>query len=1009
MREIETFIKYRGRENILAVLAEGEPETAFPAALLEAGEPLAADVRGKSKRQVLRHLKERMPRLAAPLLHCSYDELYQRHRVYKMRRLAAAAGAVAALSLGFGAVTVSQNRRITENYQGKLENQSQYLAWLSADLLAHGDREAALLVAREALPGEGGDRPYVAEARIALENALYLYSMDMQYTLRPMKVLEHKGIVQNSFDYDPGEGVLLTRDTRAYLWDEETLGLIACWDDGTAYTDAKLAGGGRLLLLWEQGVRCVDFRSGTVLWEWQLPPCAREDCTASSTLLWDYCKETETLLCMESSPTTHRLPPDYEGPQIADRHGIHLIDTKTGTSRVWKPAEVYAPLLEESAPMRFVRTVKFSPDGSRLAIAWWETSSWEIPDAQKKSGICFRVLTPDTDDCLLREDAENADTVDGLTWLPDGAPFVVFVDESDKSIGVMGFSAPWQAVCWNPDSWERRFMYEDHSLRTTGQIITQTAEVFPSSAAEPTEVVTLIIDNVAVNLDLHTGECYSRMEDRKGLLLNHTWQWGLQMLVTSDGYVFTTTALEDRAWNPTATAYQYSLDLGTIDRAEWLGERVYLFTQTAVYCYSGVVDDSYSMLGRSIKDYGYNSAHTRLSILDYENTFALYDTADFSLLWQEECADSYFGRGAALLDDTYAAWVDPAWKGVRLRAISGADRTGFIPLTLTEGGAYRLEPGGPGRAILLLKSSGPTFSQKSQQAPWDAKNTALWLLDAEGERVVCQWSWQQLADALPIPQAERPAEFRVGIAGAGVTASGRYLLIACTADSGPFSSLMYEETSLLAWDLEEERWLALPQSLCRNLTDQLGQNTFFSQDGWLAPEGDVILLYIDKTAIAVADISTGEELCRLTVDGVASQEITFTPDGEHILFQDGSLRLQAYNWKTGEYTQSAIAPETGSMRFEFGEDGAVLSAVIKVASFYSDTAAVYRKIGPGEYQPETRIDRCSGCDGHTVIKNEDNLTRLYHYCSLDELLAKTAVILNGRELTELERENYLID
>jgi len=68
-KEIETFIKMHGREHIFAVLIEGEPADSFPEELLyidkivvdENGnehvekvpiEPLAADVRGKNKKEI---------------------------------------------------------------------------------------------------------------------------------------------------------------------------------------------------------------------------------------------------------------------------------------------------------------------------------------------------------------------------------------------------------------------------------------------------------------------------------------------------------------------------------------------------------------------------------------------------------------------------------------------------------------------------------------------------------------------------------------------------------------------------------------------------------------------------------------------------------------------------------------------------------------------------------------------------------------------------------------------
>ena len=1006
LREIETFIKYRGREHVLAVLAEGEPETAFPPILLEEGEPLAADIRGRNKGEMLRHARERMPRLAAPLLHCSYDELYQRHRVYKTRRLAAAAGIVAALSLGFGAVTLDQNQKITENYRGKLENQSQYLARLSEDLLKEGDREAALLVAMEALPKGTGDgsRPYVAEARIALEDALYTYKMDYQYNLRPKKVLEHKGALGNCSDYDPEEGVLLTSDSRVYLWDEADLELITCWDDGNSYKDAKLGGKGRLFLLGAEGIRCVNFRTGEVLWEWTFPDCPSPHCTLGDTLVWDYCRETDTLLCMEERAASHYL---WDvGMAVTDRHGIHLIDAATGQSRVWKPAGLYGELLSTDAPWRWIRKAVLSPDGKELAIAWRENTG-----DKERSGVSFRVLTLDSDGCPVREEFPGLESVGKITWLPDGAPLLVCLAEPGQGIGATGYSTRWQAVCWEPGSWERRFRYEDSCLNLANQVIVETADASPNTEDAP-NILSIVYDNVAVNLDLHTGERYSRMEDRKNFILNHIWAGGgLQMLITMDGYVFITNSVEDYVWDPKATAYQYSLDLGTVYKAERIGERVYLYTQKAVYCYCGVVDDGYTLTGKAVDEYWYDSAHSCLAILDYDNVLTLYDTGDFSVRWEESCASSGFGCTAALIDDQYAAFVDPEKKGIAFRALSGGGPAVTVPVEgLAEASAHiTVAPGGPGRATLFLGGVSPILQENPQLETEGLDDAALWLVDAGEGKIVRQRSWRELADALPIPPSDRPGEWYFSIAEARPTATGRYLLLACKAESSVFSDQTYKETVLLVWDIQEDRWVTLPQDLCRHLTGNLDYGSYFDNDGWIAPQGDLALLLSEKKELLVVDAGTGEELHRLALEGISGQEVSFTPDGDHILFQDGVGRMQVYNWREGRYTQSMTIPEEGALRYEFHENGELMAAGVKVGAFLSEATSIYRRAGPGEYRKETTISNCRSCDGSTVVIDNDSNSRLYRYYSLDDLLTKAKGLLKGRELTEIERKNYLID
>lgn len=93
-----------GREHILAVLVEGEPVDSFPDILrfeerevtdaegnvhiekIEV-EPLAADVRGKDKKEVLKQIKSELLRLVAPILGCNYDAIRTAFCFFKWNRL----------------------------------------------------------------------------------------------------------------------------------------------------------------------------------------------------------------------------------------------------------------------------------------------------------------------------------------------------------------------------------------------------------------------------------------------------------------------------------------------------------------------------------------------------------------------------------------------------------------------------------------------------------------------------------------------------------------------------------------------------------------------------------------------------------------------------------------------------------------------------------------------------------------------------------------------------------
>ena len=181
LQEIKTFIKLHGRNNILAVLVEGEPDEAFPEEIRfdEKGnpvEPLAADVRASSKKEMKKKIHAEKLRLLAALLHCSYDDLKQRHRERMIKRIITLMALGMVLLAGFVGYYAYSAAQIRANFKDKQINQSKYLADTATTLLKDGDRMTAIQVALEALYGDNNDRPYVAKAEYALNQTLYNYS-----------------------------------------------------------------------------------------------------------------------------------------------------------------------------------------------------------------------------------------------------------------------------------------------------------------------------------------------------------------------------------------------------------------------------------------------------------------------------------------------------------------------------------------------------------------------------------------------------------------------------------------------------------------------------------------------------------------------------------------------------------------------------------------------------------------------------------------------------------------
>lgn len=152
MQEIEYFKQLRHGQcnDILTLLVSGNPREVFPEALcyetkLVEGtngeaeyrkievEPLAANVVAKSIKESRKKLNTEFLRIAAPILGCSFDDLYQRHQRRYIRKIITAATAIITLTIAFSIYAVaninllnSQARQILEK-KAELETANEEL------------------------------------------------------------------------------------------------------------------------------------------------------------------------------------------------------------------------------------------------------------------------------------------------------------------------------------------------------------------------------------------------------------------------------------------------------------------------------------------------------------------------------------------------------------------------------------------------------------------------------------------------------------------------------------------------------------------------------------------------------------------------------------------------------------------------------------------------------------------------------------------------------------------
>ena len=208
LEEIEYFLQLRGRERILVILAEGEPQDSFPTQLTEEIrdgqrveiEPLAVDVRASSTREMIKKVRQERFRLFAPMLEVSYDDLRQRQRERRMRRIAVLT-VTAFIILGgvLGVITVKNiqlNRAydaLDQSNQETLRGESYYLAEYADEAYRNGDSMTALMLALQALPKDlvQPERPLVTQVVRSLTQALGVYDYVDGY--KPGAFFEREG------------------------------------------------------------------------------------------------------------------------------------------------------------------------------------------------------------------------------------------------------------------------------------------------------------------------------------------------------------------------------------------------------------------------------------------------------------------------------------------------------------------------------------------------------------------------------------------------------------------------------------------------------------------------------------------------------------------------------------------------------------------------------------------------------------------------------------------------
>ena len=236
-KEIETFKKLRGRKNIFCVLIEGEPDESFPEEVLvdDDGktlvEPLAADVRGETKKEVLKKIRSEKLRLIAPMYNLDYDDLKQRHKVQEQRKMIITTSIVACACLLFALYTSIMLLKINSQQKILKRHQAITLSEKSSKALKRDSRHDGIKYAYQALTNfDGVKMPYTSEAEYALSESLGVYNAGFSY--KAISEIKTKGVIDYIKNNKNGKLLAIYDESEELtIWDSNKLKKLNTFND----------------------------------------------------------------------------------------------------------------------------------------------------------------------------------------------------------------------------------------------------------------------------------------------------------------------------------------------------------------------------------------------------------------------------------------------------------------------------------------------------------------------------------------------------------------------------------------------------------------------------------------------------------------------------------------------------------------------------------------------------------------------------------------------------------
>jgi outer membrane protein assembly factor BamB len=273
--EIRYFIRTHDRDHVIGVLADGTPDTSFSPYMLktfdEAGnflepiEPLAANIGGKNHTIDNKMYRKEIYRIYAALLGCRFDELWQREKRARARRMSMVLGAASVLMAAFSVFLISKNATIRQQNEVISEKNEELVAYNATiqeqneALIAYN----ATIQEQNEVISEKNDEltANMSSVQTDLGRSLLSERLTAQAIERGIKALEDAGAL-----YDRRAETLLADAVAAYRYEEIVSDVVL--ENGDSIVDLERAADGALAVMLDcrGDVFCVELSSFRELW-----------------------------------------------------------------------------------------------------------------------------------------------------------------------------------------------------------------------------------------------------------------------------------------------------------------------------------------------------------------------------------------------------------------------------------------------------------------------------------------------------------------------------------------------------------------------------------------------------------------------------------------------------------------------------------------------------------------------------------------------------------------------